>query len=158
MKSNANKTTKKWMRVAIGVLALAAFAETVSGLIASEDALELLPDCERLRAGAGCGGDDEEMAVRTIFPFVMRRAGRRLSPAEAATIYRALNEDVSALLPATVSLRERRIASQRAKFVDGPDRGDAAVIDDGHAVAEALRDLHDVRGHHDRAPGARYRA
>ena len=31
------------------------------------------------------------------------------------------------------------------------------MVDDGHAIAQTLRDFHYVRGHHDRAPGASHR-
>ncbi|MGO8916546.1 MAG: hypothetical protein ACLQJR_11635 [Stellaceae bacterium] len=87
--------------------ALARFAEIVPGLIASEETLELLPDGERR------GGDaDEEMAVRTIFPFLVRRAGRALGVADCVILYRALNTDVSVLLPADASARQRRLAAQ----------------------------------------------
>src|SRR6185437_3547076 len=65
--------------------ALARFAEIVPGLIASEETLELLP--EQARLGAGAEPDaDEEMAARTIFPFLVRRAGHVLAPAECGVI------------------------------------------------------------------------
>jgi hypothetical protein len=92
------------------IRALARFAEVVSGLIAGERDLELLPDHERLCADAG--GDDQEWAACTIFPFLVRRAGRTLSASECTTIYRALNEDVSGLLPAGATDGERRVAAQ----------------------------------------------
>ena len=87
--------------------ALARFAEIVPGLIASEEMLELLPDYER-----SSGGEEEEMAVRTIFPFLVRRAGSALDTADCILLYRALNADVSALLPAGASARQRRLAAQ----------------------------------------------
>ncbi len=89
--------------------ALGRFAEIVPGLIAGEETLELLPD--HARPGAAAGGD-EELAVRTIFPFLLRRAGRVLGPAECTLIYRALNEDVSGMLPATLAARSRAVAAQ----------------------------------------------
>jgi len=91
--------------------ALARFAEIVPGLIASEETLELLPEYERLGAGEDAAAEDE-MAVRTIFPFLVRRAGRALGAADCAILYRALNADVSALLPAGASARQRRLAAQ----------------------------------------------
>ena len=87
--------------------ALGQFAEIVSGLIALEENLELLPD------RAECDPDgDEEFAARTILPFLLRRTGRALSLPESAMLYRALNDDVSAFLPATAGERQRRLAAQ----------------------------------------------
>jgi hypothetical protein len=87
--------------------ALRRFAEIVPGLIASEETLELLPDPPRDSAG-----EDDEMAARTIFPFLVRRAGKLLAPAHCAVLYRALNEDVSGLLPACLPAAQRAIAAQ----------------------------------------------
>jgi hypothetical protein len=89
--------------------ALGRFAEIVPGLIASEEALELLPDAPRPAAEAG---EDAEWGVRSIFPFLLCRAGRTLGPAECGVIYRALNADVSAVLPATLTARHRALAAQ----------------------------------------------
>jgi selenocysteine lyase/cysteine desulfurase len=77
-------------------LALAKFAEIVPLLIET-GGLRLLP------AQASTPPDgvaDEEMSARTIFPFLLEREGQILSVAEAAILYRALNADVAALLPA----------------------------------------------------------
>ncbi len=90
-------------------LALGRFAEVVPHLIGGADVLEPLS----LDDGPPDEIDDEEMAARTIFPFFVRRHGRHLSLARATKLYRALNDDVSALLPATLPLRERWIAAQR---------------------------------------------
>jgi hypothetical protein len=109
--------------------ALARFAATVPGLIAGEASLELLPDYERPRETA-----DDEMTVRTIFPFLVRRAGRALGPADAAILYRALNQDVTALLPPRLPAEERRVAAQLCHI----GQPVALTLPDGTAAA-ALR-------------------
>jgi hypothetical protein len=105
--------------------ALADFAGAVSGLIAGAPSLELLPDFERLSRDAG---EDEEMSVRTIFPFRLRRAGRALSPADCAVVHRALNADVSALLPADLSPAQRRVAAQLCHVGQPVDLPDGAAL------------------------------
>jgi len=91
--------------------ALARFAAVVPGLIAGEEALELLPECRRPGAEEDAAIDGE-MAVRTIFPFLVRRAGRVLGHADCISLYRALNADVSGLLPAGSTAHQRRVAAQ----------------------------------------------
>jgi hypothetical protein len=75
-------------------------------LIAQTGFLDLLADHDRAAAG-----DDEEMATRTIFPFLVRRAGGPMSFATCTTLYRALNEDVSAQLPGA-SPEERALGAR----------------------------------------------
>jgi hypothetical protein len=106
--------------------ALADFADAVSGLIAAAPSLELLPDVERLRGPADA--DDEEMSVRTIFPFRLRRAGRALSLANCTTIYRALNTDVTAVLPADLSAAQRSLAAQLCHIGQPVDLPDGAAL------------------------------
>jgi hypothetical protein len=106
--------------------ALADFAVAVSGLIADAPSLELLPDVERRRRDAEA--DDEEMSVRTIFPFRLRRAGRALSPADCTIVYRALNTDVSDLLPADLSPAQRSVAAQLCHIGQPVDLPDGAVL------------------------------
>jgi hypothetical protein len=89
------------------IAALRRFAETVPRLIASEETVELLADYPRTAPV-----EDEEMAVRTIFPFLVRRSGRVLSLAECGVLYRALNQDISAPLPGAATARQRRVAAQ----------------------------------------------
>src|SRR5579883_3440511 len=79
--------------------ALAQFGAITERLITGEGALRLLPAYEECGGASALGIDDEEMATRTIFPFLLRRSGRFLSPAECTQLYRWLNEDVSRLLP-----------------------------------------------------------
>lgn len=87
--------------------ALQRFAAVVPDLIAAEPALALLPEEPRPSAAA-----DEDMAARTIFPFLVRRAGRALAPAACGVLYRALNADVSAVLPSALPDAERKLAAQ----------------------------------------------
>ncbi len=86
-------------------LALAAFAAAVPRAIAPFDELALLPEA------AGPAIADDEFPVRTIFPFTVRDASGLLSPARSAKLYRALNRDVSALLPPTLGDDKRRLAA-----------------------------------------------
>jgi hypothetical protein len=85
------------------------FSSTVCQLSARSRLLELLPDQVPDPSDAI---DDEEMSVRTIWPFIIRREGKALSPNACAKIYRALNRDVSSFLPPTATLRERQLAAQ----------------------------------------------
>jgi len=104
--------------------ALRQFAEVVPRLIAAERS------CEALRLGEEPATDasDEEFAVRTIFPFFVRGNGRLLSQAQAAIIYRALNDDVAGLLPSTLPPMLRLLAARRCHIgqpvavADGPSR------------------------------------
>ena len=111
-------------------LAFRQFAELVPRLIAAETSLEPLALAE-----AGPDDiDDEEMAVPTIFPFVARRAGQLLSQAQATTLYRALNDDVAALLPAHLPPMQRLLARRRCHI------GQPVAVADGRGgVAGALR-------------------
>jgi len=93
-------------------VAFAQFATSVTELIAGRDNLALLPDDARSPPGSPDERDDGEMAARTIFPFVMRSRGRCLSPAETQRVYRALNDDVSAVLPPCASPGERQLAAR----------------------------------------------
>ncbi|HEV8028611.1 MAG TPA: hypothetical protein VGP50_14345 [Stellaceae bacterium] len=89
--------------------ALARFATVVPALIAATPTRELLVDRS---CGDGHATDDEEMASPTIFPFRLRRAGRLLSLEEARLVYRALNADVTAMLPAAATAADRQLAAQ----------------------------------------------
>lgn len=114
--------------------ALSRFGTVVSRMIAAEENLELLPDYERSPAESGDHADEEEMAVRTIFAFLPRRGGRCLSLADCTMLYRALNEDVSALLPLSASAMDRRLAA-RLCHVGQP----VSVPDPAGGYAAALR-------------------
>ncbi len=56
--------------------------------------------------------EDSEMGVRTIFPFAMRRGERWLTLEEADVLCRALNRDLTAELPDTLTHREAALAAQ----------------------------------------------
>jgi hypothetical protein len=122
-------------------VAFARFAASVTELIAGRDNLALLSDDARSQPGSLDESDDGEMAARTIFPFVMRSGGRCLSLAEAQRVYRALNDDVSSMLPPGASPGERQLAArlchigQPVAFA-GPDGETAALrISAGARVA-----------------------
>ncbi|MGZ5871536.1 MAG: hypothetical protein ACXWKP_05425 [Bradyrhizobium sp.] len=69
------------------LMALTSFGEAVERIIASSPSLRLLPPQQR---PGEAGADDEELARRTIFPFVIRH-GNRVRPLEACrALYRAL--------------------------------------------------------------------
>jgi hypothetical protein len=111
--------------------ALGEFAAAVADILSNAPDLELLSAHERLRASA-TGQADEEMAARTIFPFVLRRAGAALSLRQCDTVYRALNADVSRLAPPR-SEDERRLAAQPCHI------GQAVELRDGGESRAALR-------------------
>jgi hypothetical protein len=71
---------------------LSAFREGVERIIGSSPSLFLLPPQHQAEdAGAG----DEEMAQRTIFPFMVRRGNRILSLEDCRTLYRRLARDAA---------------------------------------------------------------
>jgi hypothetical protein len=72
--------------------ALTTFREGVERIIGSSPSLLLLPPQHQAEHGAA---DDEEMAQRTIFPFVVRRGSRTLSPEDCRTLYRDLADGVA---------------------------------------------------------------
>lgn len=86
-------------------LALARFAAVVPRAMVGFPMLSLLPEA------AAAAIEDEDFPVRTIFPFTVRDRGALLTPAQAGAVYRALNRDVSGLLPAPLSAEERRLAA-----------------------------------------------
>jgi hypothetical protein len=89
--------------------ALTQFAQTVPQIIAAEPSLELMELPEEEPATF----DNAEFAARTIFPFFVRRRGERLRLAETSILYRALNDDVASLLPATLPPMLRFLAARR---------------------------------------------
>ncbi|MEJ2376363.1 MAG: hypothetical protein P8Y71_13425 [Pseudolabrys sp.] len=58
---------------------------------------------------------DEEFSVPTVFPFLMLRNGQPCSLAEAKVLYRAMNEDLSAIMRAS-GPSQRRLLSQCCHF------------------------------------------
>jgi len=89
--------------------ALQIFSSTVSRLV---DAHPNLRPLSTLEDGEETEMDDDEMAVRTIFPFFVTRNGSLLPIEDCERIYRALNCDVSGLLPPSAAARERQVAAQ----------------------------------------------
>jgi hypothetical protein len=89
--------------------ALATFGEGVEQIIASSLSLRLLPPQQRPDA---CGIDDEELAQRTIFPFVITRDDRILSLDDCRKIYRALARDAEDCVSANASVRDEEIAAK----------------------------------------------
>jgi hypothetical protein len=106
-------------------LALARFAQVVPQLIAAEPCLRpmILPE------DAPQSLDDEEFAARTIFPFFVHRRGALLSHAQASVLYRALNDDIAALLPATLPPMLRFLAARRCHI------GQPVAVPDGQGGA-----------------------
>jgi hypothetical protein len=101
--------------------ALTQFAQTVPQLIAAEPCLEPMPLPEEEPATL----DNEEFAMRTIFPFFIRHRGERVSHAAASILYRALNDDVAPLLPATLPPMLRLLAARRCHI------GQPVAVPDG---------------------------
>jgi hypothetical protein len=88
-------------------LALRKFSSAVQRLISETPNLELLPGYDR----PGTEALDEEMAIRTIFPFFVRRHGKLLGVEACHKIYRALNCDMSHLLSDSATDEQRQIAA-----------------------------------------------
>ena len=124
--------------------ALAQFADVVPRLIAAEDCLHPLQFDDRIADD----GDDEELTARTIFPFFVRRNGRFLAQAEAVRIYRALNDDISSLLPATLPAMQRLLAARRCHIGQpvavpdgkGGNRGALRISAGARVVSETWHD------------------
>ena len=88
---------------------MARFTSIVPRLIASHSNFELLPDCPR---DAKADDSNDELGVRTIFPFLMRRGDSLLSVDDCRIIYRALNRDVGPLLPPDTSVVDCALGGQ----------------------------------------------
>jgi hypothetical protein len=110
------------------VEALALFATAVPRLIAAEPCLEPMTLAESVDMP-----DGEEFAAQTIFPFFVRRRGARMTTAEAMVIYRALNDDVTAMLPGTLPAMLRLLTARRCHIgqpvsVRGDAGGEAGAL------------------------------
>jgi hypothetical protein len=90
-------------------LAARTFASAAASAIGGSPEFELLPGCPREPV---IGVDEEEMSARSIFPFYIRRGDALMSAADCAILYRALNRDISGLLPASVSDADRALAAR----------------------------------------------
>jgi hypothetical protein len=101
--------------------ALAQFAEVVPRLMTAEPSLAAMP----LPDEGSDMFDAEEFGARTIFPFFVRRKGALLSHAQASILYRALNDDVAPLLPATLPPMLRFLAARRCHI------GQSVAVPDG---------------------------
>ena len=112
-------------------LALQEFSREVPRLIAERPNLKLVPTFEK--AGAD-GIEDEEMSARTIFPFFIADRGKILSLDACTLIYRALNLDVSNLLPRSTPGHKRRVAACLC-HIGQPVR----ISHPMHGLAETLR-------------------
>jgi hypothetical protein len=73
------------------LMALTTFGEGVERIIASSPSLRLLPPQQR----SGDTGDDEELARRTIFPFVIGHGSGVRSLDDCRALYRALARDAA---------------------------------------------------------------
>src|SRR5271169_1324244 len=77
---------------AFRLMALSTFGKEVGRIIGSSPSLRLLPPQQR---PDDAGSDDEEMAQRTIFSFVIRHGNRLRSLEDCRTLYRALARGVA---------------------------------------------------------------
>jgi hypothetical protein len=89
-------------------MALTVFGEGVERIIASSPSLRLLPPQQRLADDSL----DEELAQRTIFPFVLTHRGRALPLEDCRKIYRALARDARESVSVEVHGRDAEIAAQ----------------------------------------------
>ena len=113
------------------VSALTTFGQGVEHLIASSRSLHLLPPQHTPEDGSA---DDEELALPTIFPFVIRHRGRALSPDDCRTIHRALSRNARDAAAANEGGRDQEIAAQVCLVGQPVALGESA----GHPAA-ALR-------------------
>jgi len=70
-------------------------------MIASSPSLRLLPPQQR---PDGEGADDDELSLRTIFPFVIRHGDRVLSLEQCKKLYRALARDAADMVSADAAV------------------------------------------------------
>jgi hypothetical protein len=89
-------------------MALTVFGEGVEQIIASSPSLRLLPPQQRLEDE----GLDDELAQRTIFPFILMHRGRALPLDDCRKIYRALACDARDNIAAELHGRDADIAAQ----------------------------------------------
>jgi len=101
------------------------FAAVVAQCIENSPSLKLLP---QQTPDPADDIDDEEMAVRTIFPFTVSRAGKLLSVDACKKLYQALNKDVSGFLPPQASVQERQIAARLCHIGQPVALPDGAVL------------------------------
>lgn len=88
---------------------LSTFADAAAAAIGTCEHLTPLPEQPE---DLGDRLDDGELAIRTVFPFTVRRNGAELDTAACTTLYRALNRDVSNLLPAGSGSEDSWLAAQ----------------------------------------------
>jgi hypothetical protein len=89
-------------------MALTIFGEGVERMITSSPLLRLLPPQQRLEDDSL----DEELAQRTIFPFVLMHQGRVVSLEDCRKIYRALARDARGSVAAELHGRDAEIAAK----------------------------------------------
>jgi hypothetical protein len=89
-------------------MALTIFGEGVERMITSSPLLRLLPPQQRLEDDRL----DEELAQRTIFPFVLMHQGRVVSLEDCRKIYRALARDARGSVAAELHGRDAEIAAK----------------------------------------------
>jgi hypothetical protein len=114
-------------------LALRQFAQIVVGLIESYPNLKLLPSIN----GSSHDNSDDEMAVRTIFPFLVYRDGAPMSLSETKIVYQALNRDLSEIFVES----EEKMLSRKLCHIGQP----VGVRVEGGILAGALRISCDAR-------------
>jgi hypothetical protein len=88
---------------------LATFGKELEQIIASSPSLRLLPPQRRSDA---CGINDQELAQRTIFPFVIARDDRVLSLEGCRKIYRALARDAEDCVSTNAGACDEEIAAK----------------------------------------------
>ncbi len=101
------------------------FAAAVTACLEKAPSLTLMPAPPR---DATDEINDEDMAVRTVFPFFVHRNGKRLATDDCKTIYRALNHDVSAFLPPRATKEEKTLAAKLCHIGQPVTIGGAAVL------------------------------
>lgn len=85
---------------------LAELAAGIDSMIALSPSLHLVPT-----AANTASADDEEFAQATIFPFMLLRGGKPVSPAETSAIHQALARDMSKQIGGSAA--DRQVVAQR---------------------------------------------
>jgi len=118
-------------------LVLREFGAAVARTIERYPQLQPVPAAARLPAP---NDNDDEFDVRTIYPLLVRRGDGPLSLAQARTLYRALNDDVSGSIGRDLTPAERALAARLCHI------GQPVAIADGAGGAHgAIRISADAR-------------
>ncbi len=87
--------------------------------------------------------EDDEFPGQSIFPFFVRQGGTTLTPRQCATLHRALNRDLGALLPGLAE-RDRALAARLCHIGQPVAVADRAALRIAAGVRHAAHDADEV--------------